>query len=174
VSPHPGCIKWLSFICFCQNLFMQCCTILEIVPFTQLGSSSFLSLPSCGPCTSSSSSFPFSPSLEHARLLRLSSMVYNISTNIVPGFLAVSHPFSVFFKSSCSCFIAVSASSTHFLATAVSLSTHSSIHFSFCSLLKKFISSRFSAVSFCSNRKPHNVSRVQIISASMHLLQSFA
>jgi len=39
-SSHPDCVNSSSFICFCRNLSMRCCTILVIVPITQPGSSS--------------------------------------------------------------------------------------------------------------------------------------
>jgi len=41
-SPHPGCVNLSYVICFCRNLSS---TVFEIVPITQPGSSSSLSLP---------------------------------------------------------------------------------------------------------------------------------
>ena len=59
---------------------MRCCTVLVIVPITQPGLSSSLSLPSS--VSSSSSSSPSSPSSELARSLRLSPIAMSISSNV--------------------------------------------------------------------------------------------
>jgi len=115
------------------------------VPITQQGSSSSLSLPFS--VSSSSSSSPSSPLSELGRSLRLSLIPISISSNVFSGFLDVNPASSACVISSCSRWTAASASSTRFLAPAVSLSTKSSIHFSFSSSLKKCVSGRFSAAS---------------------------
>jgi len=122
VSHQPGCLNSSSVICFCRKRSMRYCTDLAIVPITHLGSSSSLSLPPAGSSSSSSSSSPSSPSSELTRSLRLSLMAFNISSNLVSGLVVVNHTFSAFLISFCFCLIDVSASSTRFLATAVSLS----------------------------------------------------
>jgi len=86
VSANPGCVNWSSHIYFCWTASMCCCTSVEIVAITQLGSWSSLSLPSS---ESSSSLFSSSPSLsllDIARLLWLSPIAFNISRN---GFLDI-------------------------------------------------------------------------------------
>jgi len=117
----PRLSQLLSFICFCQNLSVHRFTILLIVPITQPGSSSSLSLPHS--VSLSYSSFPSSPSSELARSLRLSPIVTSISSNVFSGSLYVNPAISACFLLSCSCWNAASASSTRFLATAVSLTT---------------------------------------------------
>jgi len=69
-SSHPCCGNSSSFICFCRNLIIHCCTLLVIGPITMLVSSSLLSCP-CSVSESSLSSRS-SPSSELARSLRLS------------------------------------------------------------------------------------------------------
>jgi len=76
--------------------------------------------------------------------------------------------------SSCSFWTAASVSSTRFLAPAVSLSTKSSIHISFSSLLKKCVSCRFSAASFFLDLKLCNAPRARTLSAAKPLLPLFA
>ena len=66
---------------------------------------------------------PIMPSSELARSLRLSPKAFNNSSHVVSGLVVINPTFSAFLISSCSYFIAVSESSTRFLATAVSLST---------------------------------------------------
>jgi len=148
--------------------------MLEVVPITQPGSSSSLSSPSSGSFSSSSWSSPLSPSSELVSSLRLSQTEFNLSSNVVRGIVVVKPPFSAFLISSCSCLIAVSASLTRFLATAVSLYTFLLIHWSFSLLLEKCVSCRFPATSFFSDRNQCNAPRVRTISASQLLLLSFA
>jgi len=159
-------------MCFCRNLSMRCCTVLVIVPITQPCSSSSLSLP-CS-VSSSSSSSPSSPSSELGRPLRLSAIANSSSWNIFSGFLVVNPASSACVISSCSCWTAAAASPTRFLAPAVSLSTKSSIHFSFSSMLKKCVSGHFSAASFYLDNKLRNAPRARTLSASRQLLPSFA
>jgi len=151
---------------------MRCFTVIVIVPITQEGSSSLLSLP-CS-VSSSSSSSPSSPSLEHARSLRLSPIPTSISAIVFSGFLNVNPVSSACIISSCSCWTAASASWTRFLAPAVSLSTKFSIHFYFSWSLKKCVSRRFSAASFFLDLKLRNAPRARTLSASKLLLPSFA
>jgi len=153
---------------------MRCCTVLEIVPIPQPGSSSSLSLPSSRLSSSSSSSSPSSPSSELTRSLGLSPIAFNISSNVVSGLVVVNPVFSAFLNSSCACSNAVCASSTRFLATAVSLSTYCSIHISIASLLKHCVSCRLPAASFFSDRKLHNAARARTLSGAEPLLPSFA
>jgi len=68
----------------------------------------------------------------------------------------------------------VSASWTHFLATAVSLSTYSSIHLSFYLLLKKSISCLCLAKSFISNCKLRDAPNARTLSAAKRLFASFS
>ena len=119
VPPYPGGVTLSSSSFFCRKLSRRCCTVLEIVSITQPGSSSSPSLP----CCVSSSSSPSSSSSELARSLRRSQIACNISSNVCPGSLDVKPLLSALLISSCSCLIAVSASSTRFLATVVSLTT---------------------------------------------------
>jgi len=170
--PHPGCVNSSSFICFCRNLSMHCCTVLEIVPITQPGLSSSLILP-CS-VSSSSSSSPFSPLSELARSLILSAIATIISSNVFWGYVIGNPTFSAVPGSSCSCVIAAPTSSTCFLATMVSLSTYSSIHFSFSSLLQQCVSCRFPAASFFFESKLRNAPRARTVSASKPLWPSFA
>jgi len=122
VSPHPGFVSPSNLICYFRKLSMWCWTVLEIVPITQPGSSSSLSLPS-SVSSSTSSSAPSSTSLQLPRSLRLSPIAFNISLNVFSGFLVVDLAFSAYLISSCYCIIAVSASSTRLLRPAVSRST---------------------------------------------------
>jgi len=126
-----GCV-WLRpsipVVWICQAL-SACATTryvvlhcLEIFPITQPGSSCFLSLPSSVSCSSSSSSSPPSSSSGLARSLRLSPIAYDISWIVFLGFLVVNLTFSPFLIYSCLCIIGLSVSSTHLVATAVSLS----------------------------------------------------
>ena len=170
-SPHPSCVDSSNFISFYRNLSMHCCTVLEIVPITRPGSSSWLRLP-CSVSPSSSPS-PSSPSLELARSLRLTMIATIISSNLFSGSRVVNSTCSAVPVSSCSCLIAASAPSTSYHATVVSLSTYSSIHFAFSSLLKQCIACRFSAASFFLHRKLHNAPRAWNLSASKPLLPSF-
>jgi len=118
-SCHPGCVNSSSFIIFSCNLSMHCSTVFEIVPITQPCSSSLLSLP----CSISLSSSPSSSLPELGSSLRLSPIGSIISSNISLGSLDVNPLLSALLISFCSCLSAVSASSTRFHATAVSLST---------------------------------------------------
>ena len=59
--------KFSNLFCFCRKLPMQCWTVVQIVPITQLGLSSSLSLPSSESSSSSSSSSPCSSLSELAR-----------------------------------------------------------------------------------------------------------
>jgi len=93
-----------------------------------------------------------------------------ICSNIVSGFPVIAPSFAAVVIS---CIITVSVSWTRFRATAVSLSTQSSIHFSLSSLLKKFISCLFSTASFVLDRKLRNPPNARILSATMPLLPSF-
>jgi hypothetical protein len=120
--------------------------------------------------SSASPSFPLS---ELAGLLRLCPIATSISSNVFSGCMDVNLGMSAYIKSSCSCRTAASASSTHFLAPAVSLSTHSTIHFSFSSLLEKCVCRHFSATSFCLDLTLHNAPTARPISASKPLLRSF-
>jgi len=119
-SSHHGGVNLLSFNCFCRNLSMHCCTVLVIVPITQLGSSSSLSLP-CSISSSSSSSLS-SQSSELARSLRLSPIATSISLKVFSGSLDIDPAMSACVISSCSCWTAASAPSTRLLAPVVSLS----------------------------------------------------
>jgi len=83
ISPHHGCVNLSSLICVSWNLSMRCYTIVEIVPITQPGLSSSLSLPSSVLLSASSSSSKSSPSSEVARLLWFSLIVFDIATNVV-------------------------------------------------------------------------------------------
>jgi len=123
-SHQPGYVNSASFICCCRKRFIQCCTILDSVPITQLGSSSSLSWPWSANCLASYLPSPFSPWPEHPWLLRLPLMVCNMSPSVVSGFMVVNPTFWVFLISSSSCLMAASVSLTDVLATAVSLSTH--------------------------------------------------
>jgi len=152
---------------------MWCCTILEIVPITQPGLSSSLSLLSCEFSSSSSSSCPSSSSSEQARLLRLTPIAFNVASNVVSGFLVVDSAFSTFLICSSSCIIAVAASWARFLATAVSLSTESSIHFSFSFFLKQFVSHLFSTESFLLDHTPRKVPKTRTLSSFNPLLPWF-
>jgi len=174
MSPQPGCVNSSSFICFCRKHSLRYCSILEIVPITRPGSSSSLTLPPVGSSSSSSLSSPSSSLLEPARLHKLSLMAFNISSNVVLGLVVVNPTFSAFLIWSCTCSIAVSASSTRFLATVVSLSTWSSIHFSFTSLLKKWVSRRLPAASFILDRTLRNTPRARTSSGSKPRLRLFA
>ena len=118
--------------------------------------------------------FSSSSSLELARSLRLFPIAFSISSNVFSGSLVVNPTFSTLLISSCFCLIAVSASSTCILATAVSLSTLSSMHCSFSPLLEMWVSRSFSATSFFLDRKPRNAPRARTLSASNPLLPSFA
>jgi len=109
-SPHSGCVSSSSIICFCRKHFMQCCNILEIVPITQPGLSSSLSLPRSGFSATSSSCFTSSLVPGHACSLRLSQIAINISAKVLSGSLVVDYTCSTFLISSCSCTIGVSAS----------------------------------------------------------------
>ena len=120
-SSHPRCVNSSSFICFCRNLSMHCCTVLVIVPITQPGSSSSLLLPCF--VSSSSSSSQSSPLSEPARSLRLSPIAISISSNVILGSPAVNLAILACFISSCYYWTAASVSSTRFPAPAVSLST---------------------------------------------------
>jgi len=171
-SPHPGFVNSSSFICFCWYLSIRCCTILEIVPITQPYSSSSLSLP-CS-VSSSSSSSPSSPSWELARLLRLSLIATIISWDGFLGSLVVNPAFSGVQVSSCSCWIAATAASTHFVVPAVSLPTSSTIYLSFSSLLGKCVSHRFPAATFFLDCNLFNALRARTLSASKPLLPAFA
>jgi len=122
-SPQPGHLNWLNFICFCRKQSIRHCIMLEIVPITHPDSSCSLSLPHSAFSSTSTSSCPSTPALVLARSLRSSSMGFHISSNVVSCFVVVNPAFSAFLISSCCCLSAVSASSTHFLATAVTLST---------------------------------------------------
>jgi len=165
-SPHPGCVTLSIVICFCQQLSMRCCTVLEIVPITHSGSSSWLSLPSSVSSSSLSSSSPFCPSSELARSLRLPPLAFNISWNIVSGILVVVPALSAVVISSGSCINALSASRTGFPSTAVSLPTYSSIHFSLSLLNKQCVSRLSSAESFLLDRKLRNPSRSEAAQSS--------
>jgi len=121
VWPHPGFVNFWSLICVCGNLFMCCCTVVEIVPSTLPGLSSLLCLP-CSLSLSSSLS-PSSPSSEHARSLRHSPIAIIITGNNFSGSLVVNPSFSAVLVSFCFCLIVDSASSNCFLAAAVSLAT---------------------------------------------------
>ena len=121
-SPHPGCVISSSFICLCRKCSNRCCTTLDIEPITQLGSSTLQNLRNWWSSSWSSLCSPSSWSSELARSLRLTPMMFNISSNVVSGFVVVNAAFLAFLMSSCFYLIAVSASSTHFLATVVPLS----------------------------------------------------
>jgi len=172
--PQPGCVNSLTFICYCRQRSMRCCTISEIVPITQQGESSLLGLPCSGCSLPSSSSTPSSPSSEVARSLRLYPIEFNISSNGVSDFVVVIPAFSALPISSCSCLIAVSALSTLFLATVVFCSTWSSIHFSFSSLLTKCVSHHFPTPRFFLDLTLFNAPRARTVSASKLLLPLFA
>jgi len=120
-SSHPCWVNSSSFICFCRNVSMRYGTVLVIVPITQPGLSSSLSLPYS--VSSWCSSFASSPSSEFARSLRLSPIATSISSMLTSGFLDVNRAISSCVLSSCSCWTTASASSTRFLAPVVSLST---------------------------------------------------
>jgi len=173
-SLHPGCVNRSSFICFCRKLPTRCCTILEIVPNTQPGSSPSLSLASSGSSSSSPLSSSSSWSAWLASSLRLSLMAFKISSNAVPALLVVPPAFSAFLISYCSWLITVSASSTRFLATAVSISTYSSICFSFSSFLTTHVHPRFSTASFFYDHNLCNSPRAWTVSASQAVLLVFA
>jgi len=68
--------------------------VLEIVPITQPGSSSSLSLPSSVTSSSSSSSSPSSSSSELARSLKLPPITFSFSSNVVSGCVVVDRAFS--------------------------------------------------------------------------------
>jgi len=120
VSSCPGCVNSSKFIFVGRKHTMPCWTILVIVPFTRLGSASSLSL-HCS-VSSSSSSSPSSPSSELARSLRQSLIAPSISSHVVSGSLDVNPAIYACVLSSCSCWNTASASSTPFLAPAVSVS----------------------------------------------------
>ena len=170
---QPGHVNSSSLIYFCRKLSMRWCTVFELLPIPQPRSSS-LGLPSSVYSSSSSSSSPFCSSSEILKSLKLAPIAFYVSSDIVSGFLVVAPAFSAVLMSPCSGIIAVSASRTHFLATEVSLSTWSSIHFSFSSLLKKCISCLSSTESFVFDRKLRNAHHAWTHSASKPLLPSFA
>jgi len=173
-SLHPSCVSWASLICFSQKVCMRCFTVLEIVAITQRGSSSSLSLPSSVSSSSSSSFFLFSSSSELARLLRPSPTVFSISSHGVSDIVVVDRAFSTFLICSSSCILAISASWTHFFATTVSLSTESSIHFTFSLLHKQFVFHLFSAERFFLDCELCNGPNTPSDSASKLLLPLFA
>jgi len=150
---------------------MRRCTVVVIVPITQLGSSSSLSW-HCSVYLLSPS-FPSSPSLKLARSLRLSPIITIIFWKAFLGSLFINLAFSVFVVSSFSCWTAAYASSTRCLAPAVPLPISSSIDFSWSSLLKQCDSRRFSAARFILDRKRRNSLRAPNLSDSKQLLLSF-
>jgi len=172
LSLHPSWVNSSSFICFCRNLSMCCWSILDIVPTTLRGSSSSLSLLSS--VTVSSQSSPSSSWSELARWLILFPIAIIISSNIFLASLVVNPTFPAFLISSCSCLIAASASPNLCLATAVSLSTWSSIHISFSSLLRKCVSLLSFTASIFLDRTLRNAPRARTIYTSRLLLPSFA
>ena len=171
-SPHPGCVNSSSFICFFRNLSMHSCAILEIVPITQLGKSSLLSLPSSVSASSSSSrSSSFS---ELARSLKLSPISFNISWHVLQGILIVNPAYSVFVISSCSWLTAVCASSSRFV-----FYSGFSVNIILDPFLLRFGSytahfSLFLCRRLLLDRKLHNASRAWTLSACKRLLPSFA
>jgi len=173
VSPYSGCVNSSSFCCCLRKVSMHCCTILEIVFITQPGLSSSLSLPTPVSASLSSSSSPVFSSSEHTRLVKLFLIWFNIPSNGISGFLVVNRTFSAYLISSFSCGITVSVSSTHFLATAASLSGWSSIHFSLCSLLNKRVSHLFSTPNFNMDHKPCNAPRAWTLSAYKPFLTEY-
>jgi len=116
-----GCVNLSSLICVSRDLFMVCCTILDVVPTTRRGSSSSLSLRSS--VSSSYWSFPSSSSSELARSLKLSLIAMIISSNSNSASQVVPFTFSAFRMYSCSSLITVSPSSTCFVAKEGFLST---------------------------------------------------
>jgi len=93
LSLRPGCVNWLSFICFCWKRPIRWFTILDVVPITQPCSSSSLSLPISGSFLLLSSSSSYSPSSDLATSLRLPPMVFNVTSNVDPGFVVVNSTF---------------------------------------------------------------------------------
>ena len=98
----------------------------------------------------------------------------HISSSHFSGSLDVNADISACVKSSCACQTAASASTTRFLAPAVSPSTESSIRFSFSSLLKKCVSRHFYAATLFLDLKLHNAPRARFLSASKPLFPSLA
>jgi len=172
--PHPGCVSLSSLICICRELSMQCCLVLEIVPITQPALLTLLSFPSSVSSSSPSVSSPSCLSSEPGRLLTLSPRAFNVFSMVSSGFLVVDGVFSAFPILSCSCMIIVSVSWTRFLGTAVALSTLSSIHLSFSSLLNKCVSCLFTAENFFLDRLLRNTPNARTLSASKPLLPSLA
>jgi len=101
-------------------------------------------------------------------------MAFKPSSTVVSGGLVFNPECIAFLISSCSCVIALSASSTSFFTTAISLSTHCSINFSISYLVKRWVSPRFPTASFLLDRKKPNAPRAWTLSASGPLLPSFA
>jgi len=85
---------------------------------------------------------------------------------VISGYILVIRPFPIFPICSCSCIITVSASSTPFLATAVSRSTWSLIHFFLSWFLKTYVCCLFSAASFLVDHMLRNVPNPRTLSAS--------
>jgi len=122
-SPHHSWINLTILICVCRKLSLQCGTVWEVVHITQPGSSSSLNLRSSVSSPSSSSSFPSCSLSKLGRLVRLSLIAFNTSSNVVSGFLVVDLDCSAFLTPSCSRIISVSASCSRYLTPAVSLPT---------------------------------------------------
>lgn len=173
MSQQLCCINLSSFICFWQKRSMLYCTILDILPITKPDSSSSLSLPPGGCSSSFSSSSPFPTSLELGRLFRLSLMAFKILSNLVSRLAVVSPACSAFLISSCFCLIAVSLYSTRFLATAVSLSTHSWFHRLFTSLLMQWVWCPFPTAIVSLDVKLRNAPRARTQSTSKPCLSWF-
>jgi len=150
---------------------MGCSTVEVIVPITQPGSSSSLSLPCTVPASSSSS--PFSPLSEPAKSVRQFPITTSIASNVFSGSLDVNRVISACVISSCSSWTAASASSTRLLAPAVSHSTESSIHLCFSWLPRKCVSRRFSTASFYFDLELRNAQSARTVSASKPLLPLF-
>jgi len=148
------------------------CTVLVIGPITLPGSSSSLSWP-CSVSWSSSSSRS-SQASELARSLQLSPLATIISFYVLSGCQLVNSALSAFLVSSRCCWTAASVSSTSILAPAVSLSTESTIHVCFSSLLMRCVSRRHSATSYCLDHKLDNAPWARTPSAGKSLMPLFA
>jgi len=171
-SSHHSCVNSSGCICIFRNISLRCYTVLEIVPISQPGLSSSLSLP----CSVSwwSSSSPSSPSLKLAISLRLSPIATIIPWNIVLWSVVANPVFSAVSVSFCSSLIALLASSNRFLATVVSLSTSSSIQFSLLHCITcafHIVSLLQAAFWIASCAMPHRLGPILLPSCScLHLL----
>ena len=81
VSPCSEWVNLWSLIWVCQKLSMQCLTVLQVVPTTQLGSLSSLSLPRFDSSSSLSSSSTSLSLPKVGKLFRLSPKVFGLSLN---------------------------------------------------------------------------------------------